>query len=77
MRARPIAETVERFRRAARSKDLASQYGILEGLSACLIVNHEVNEWAVVTLVECAKIGHRYRNTRTARTPDQLSRVAS
>jgi hypothetical protein len=70
MSARPIADTLERFRRAARSKDLASQYGILEGLSACLVVNGEVNERAVATLVECARLGHRYRD-------DSLSLVES
>jgi hypothetical protein len=62
MNARPIPETVARFRRAARERNIPAQYGILEGLASCVILNGEVNEWAAMTLLECARIGERHRN---------------
>jgi len=62
MNAKPIPETVARFRRAARDRNIPAMYGVLEGLSSCLVTNGEVNEWALVTLAECARIGHRHRN---------------
>jgi len=62
MNAKPIAETVARFRRAACDSNLPAQYGILEGLASCVIVNGDVNDFALVTLAECARVGHHYRN---------------
>jgi len=63
MSARPIPETVERFRHAVRDGDLARMYGILEGLASCLVIDGDTNPWATATLRECARIGHRYRNS--------------